>query len=301
MVPAPTRARHPASRPIAAHTTPFIPPAAEVSRPASCLPVRPGWGFVMTKRRTFWSMVLLFVLGALAVLLPSSPAYAPKLFARYLNQYDGHGAGYWKEALNDPDVVVRRKAAFALGVLGKDAEDAVPALAAIMVDDADEPLRIEASLALSKLGPVARPAVPSLARALGDAHPLVRLNAARTLLNLGGEARPALPALIEAMKAVENEQRVPRFDVSIREVATVAVGRTTCGTDEAVPLLVEALEGAHTSGMKRAAARGLGEVGANARPAVPRLRELLDDEDPLVQDAAEKALLKIGKEPAPAG
>ena len=199
--------------------------------------------------------------------------------ARYGNTYDGHGAGYWMGPLKDPDVKVRRKAIFALGVLGSDAEEAVPALASIMVDDPDFTLRIEASLALSKMGGLARPAVPALARALGDEQPLVRMNAARTLLNLGGEARPAVPALIGAMKAGENEGQLLPFEISIQEVATVALGRASVGTDEGVAALTEALEGARTDGMRRAAARALGEVGANARPAAPQLRALLDDRD----------------------
>jgi HEAT repeat protein len=253
----------------------------------------------MTKRRTFWSLTLLFALGALAVLLPSSPAYAPKLFARYVNYYDGHGAGYWTRALDDPDTEVRRHAIFALGVLGSDAEGAVPALAAIMVGDADATLRVEASLALSKMGRVARGAVPSLSLALADAHPLVRMNAARTLLNLGKESRPAVPALIVAMKAEENEGWVRPFEISIQEVITVALGRASAGTDEAVPALVEVLDGAPHPGMRRAAARALGEVGPNARPTAPRLRTLLADGDPNVREAAAHALKRLGEEPAP--
>jgi HEAT repeat protein len=255
----------------------------------------------MTKRRAFWSLTLLFVLGALAILLPSSPAYAPKLFARYTNNYEGHGAGYWTRALKDPDTEVRRKAIFALGVVGSDSEDTVPALAAIMVDDADFTLRIEASLALSKLGKRSRPAVPALARALEDESPLVRMNAARTLLSLGGEAREAIPALLAAIKVPENEGILLPFDVSIQEVMIVALGRASVGTDEGVPALTETLEGAKTHGTRRATARALGEIGVNARPAAPQLRALLDDRDPTVQAAAAAALKKIGEEPEPPG
>ncbi len=255
----------------------------------------------MTKRRAFWGLTTLFVLVALAVLLPSSPAYAPKLLARYGNTYENHGTGYWMDALKDPDTKVRHEAIFALGVLGSDAEESVPALASIMVDDPDFTLRIEASLALSKMGRFARSAVPSLARALSDEQPLVRMNAARTLLNLGGEAQPAIPDLIEAMKARENEGQLLPFEVSIQEVATVALGRASAGTDEGVPVLTATLEGARTDGMRRAAARALGEVGANARPAAPQLRALLDNRDRAVRDTAAKALRKIGAEPAPPG
>ncbi|HEX5270862.1 MAG TPA: HEAT repeat domain-containing protein [Gemmataceae bacterium] len=255
----------------------------------------------MTKRRAFWSLTLLLLLGALALLLPRSPAYAPKLFARYLNVYDGHGAGHWTGALDDPDPKVRRRAIFALGMLGSDAEDAIPALGAIMVNDDDSDLRVEASLALSKLGPATRSEVPSLARALGDENPLVRINAARTLFRLGPDARPAAPALIRAMKAWQNEPEVKPFDVSVQQVAALALGRATAGSDEGVSALVEALEGARRTDMRRTVARSLGDVGACARPAEPQLRALLRDEDDDVRDAAATALKKIGADPAPAG
>jgi HEAT repeat protein len=251
----------------------------------------------MTKRRTFWSLALLFVLGALAVLLPISPAYAPKLFARYVHLHEGHGPGYWADALNDPDPQVRHHAIFALGVLGSDSEGSVPALSAIMVDDPDAGLRVEASLALSKMGPSARGAVPSLARALEDDNPVVRFNAARTLGELGTDARPAVPALIKAVKADDNSGLLERFNISLREVLAVALGRASAGTDEGVATLIETLEGARTSGIRRGAARGLGAVGPSARPAEAQLRALLDDKDGDVRDAAASALKQIGAAP----
>jgi HEAT repeat protein len=255
----------------------------------------------MTKRRAFWLLTLLLALAALALLLPSSPAYAPRLFARYVNNYDGHGAGYWTGALNDPDPKVREHAIFALGAIGKDAEEAVPALAAIMENDDNELLRIEASLALTKMGPAARGAIPSLGRALKDNHQLVRLNAARALMNLGPEARPAIPALIEAMKDEENQKWVSPFGFSVQEVAAVALGRASTGTDEGVLTLIEALDGARTPGMRRAAARALGDVGPGARPAVPHLRALLADDSPDLRFDVETALRKLGEEPTPPG
>ncbi len=255
----------------------------------------------MTKRRAFWSFVLLLFVGALAVLLPSSPAYAPKLFARYVTFYDGHGAGHWTGKLDDPDPEVRGHAAFALGMLGGDSEGAVPALARLMVDDPEVRVRVEASLALSKLGKLARGAVPALARALADSHQLVRMNAARTLLELGREARPAAPELVKAMKDAENDSQVGTFELSVREVATVALGRATAGSDEGVAPLVEALEGAHTDGMRRAAARGLGEVGASARSAEPQLRALLKHEDESVRWTAGVSLKQIGAGAPPPG
>jgi HEAT repeat protein len=254
----------------------------------------------MTKRRAFWSLAVLFLLCALALLIPSSPAFAPKLLARYANVHEGHGAGYWTDALHDPNPEVRRKAAFALGSLGSDAEEAVPSLAAMMESD-EESQRAQASLALSKLGHSARGAVPSLARALEDESPRVRINAARTLVTLGPEARPATPALLKALRSRENEALVPPFFLSIQEVSAVALGRVTAGSDEAVPALIEALEGATTLRMREAVVRGLGDVGPCARAAEPQLRALLKDKEAVLRTAAAEALEKIGVAATPAG
>jgi HEAT repeat protein len=255
----------------------------------------------MTKRRVLWSLAGLLMLVALALLIPSSPAYAPKLVERYVHQHDGHGTGYWMDALDSPDAQARRKAVHSLGMIGTDAEEAVPALAAVMREDPDVTVRIEASLALFRMAPASRSAVPALAEALGDDEPLVRMNAANTLFRLRTDARAAVPALIEAARAPENGGRLLTFGVTIREVATLALGRASAGTAEAVPALTQLLEAAETGGMRRAAVRALGDVGADARPAAPQLRALLTQDDSLLREAAEEALRKIGDEAAPAG
>jgi HEAT repeat protein len=254
----------------------------------------------VTKRRALWLLFGLLVLVALAVLIPGSPAYAPRLFARYAHFHDGHSLGYWTDALDSTDTRTRLQAIFALGAMGPGAGEAVPQLSAVLLDDPDGDCRSAAALALSKMVPASRTAVPALARALEDAEPLVRMNAATALFGLRAEARPAVPALMKAVKDEANRQEVRPFPVTIQETAALALGRASAGSDEAVPTLVEALEAAETEGMRRSAARALGEVGLPARPAVSRLRELLNDRDGSVREAAAEALRKIEGE-APAG
>jgi HEAT repeat protein len=54
-------------------------------------------------------------------------------------------------------------------------------------------------------------------------------------------------------------------------------------------------------GVRAAAARLLGGLGATARPAVSRLTDLLGDGDPSVRSAAAHALEQIGRSPGAPG
>jgi HEAT repeat protein len=256
----------------------------------------------MTKRRALWLVVALLALTAFALLLPASPAYLPDLVSRgvFGHYYDGHSAGYWTDSLNSPDIEVRRHAIFALGAMGADGGEAVPALAVIMVEDPDRQTRSEAALALSKMAPSSRPAVPALARALADEEPFVRMNAATALFQLRTAARAAIPALIQAFQNDDNSHDLPWFWLNIQDMAALALGRASAGTADGVPVLHEALESATTNRRRSILARALGEVGAEARPAAPRLRVLLADKDANVRQAAEEALRKIEGPPAPA-
>jgi HEAT repeat protein len=237
-------------------------------------------------------MVAVVVLAALAVLIPGSPVYLPSWFERG-GSHDGHDLRYWVRALDSGDPEARYRAIFALGAMGPDAGEAVPALAAILADDPDAEARHQASLALKKIGPAARTAVPQLTRALEDEEPIVRMNAALALRGLGTEARPAVPALIKALKREGNRTNLGQFHVTVQEMTALALGRASAGSGEGVPALTEFLQGAGTGETRQMAARALGDVGAEARPAVPQLHALLKDSSPEVREAAEQALQKI--------
>src|SRR5262249_36564614 len=153
--------------------------------------------------------------------------------------------------------------------------EAAPALAEIMLRDRNREVRIEAALALSKMSPASRPAVPALGQALQDPEPLVRMYATLALFRLRGEARPAVPALIQALGDERNQERLAQSGYTIRELMIGALGRASAGSAEAVPVLTEILEKGGTEAQRQAAARALGDVGAEARPAAPRLRKML--------------------------
>jgi HEAT repeat protein len=241
------------------------------------------------------------VLAALvtaAVLVLANPAYLTTLLSWNGGYYDGHFARYWIRTLNSPDDLVRYRAIHALGAIGPAAAEAVPALTTIVLENRKRGLRIEASLALSNMGREAAAAVPALAQALHDEEPIVRMNAALALSRLRAAARPAIPALIQALQEKQNQPTLVLFNLTVQEMAALALGRASAGSAEAVPALEKALRAADSGRMRRAAARALGEVGAEARPAAPLLRALLQDEDEEVRQAGAEALQNIGEDPA---
>ncbi len=253
----------------------------------------------MTRRLRWRVAGPVAALAVAAVLIPGTPAYLPNWLGPRA-EYDGRPARGWMKNLTSPDPEARHQAAHALGAIGPEAEEAVPALAAVLHDDPDRQVRSEAALALFKMAPASRAAVPALGDALADENPVVRVNAALALLRMREEARPAVPALTRAVKDGRNVEYIGSFTVTTQEVAILALGRATAGTADAVPTLTEALEEARTDLTRRAAVRALGEVGPPARPAVPQLQALLRGQSDDLRLVAEDALRKIGADPAPA-
>ncbi|HZT80935.1 MAG TPA: FG-GAP-like repeat-containing protein, partial [Gemmataceae bacterium] len=99
------------------------------------------------------------------------------------------------------------------------------------------------------------------------------------------------------LKDENNQTNVEAFHFTIQELVVLALGRASAGTADAVPALREVLAAAETEGMRAAAARALGEVGPEARPAAGQLRQLLRANSSDVQRAAREALEKVGASP----
>jgi HEAT repeat protein len=251
------------------------------------------------KLRAFGLLTLLGV-PLFAVLIPQSPYYLANWFNNS-PRYQGRSARSWVKALDNPEPQARYRAIFALGAMGPEGGEGVPALAQILVDDPDGEARHQAAFALSKMAPASGAAVSALAQALSDEEPYVRVNAALALSRLRTEARPAIPALIKALDDKGNRARVGQFFFTIHEAVVLALGRASAGSDEAVPALTRLLRAKTPAALRRATVQALGEVGPEARPAVRHLRPLLEDSDPEVRHAAEEALRKIGARPGRAG
>jgi HEAT repeat protein len=94
----------------------------------------------------------------------------------------------WAEALRNPDVRLRKKAAFTLGNIGPGDAAVLPALL-LALKDRDAAVRREAILALVKYGPGARDALPTLTELRRhDPDSQVRGYAARAVQKLGTDS-----------------------------------------------------------------------------------------------------------------
>ncbi len=196
------------------------------------------------------------------------------------------------EALHSPDPAVRRDAADALGDIGGEAKEAIPALIAALKDQ-DVGVSLSAAGALKRIGEEAREAVPALIAALKGRDVDVRSYAATVLGSIGGKAKEAVPVLIAALK----DQ-----DVVVRSSAARALGNIGGEAKEAIPALIAALKDQDVD-VRRSAADALGNIGGEAKEAVPALIAALKDQDVVVRQRAANALGDIGgqaKEAIPA-
>ena len=88
-------------------------------------------------------------------------------------------------ALNDPNIVIRCNAAYALGKIGKGASSAVPELITALKEDSSGFVRFSAAWALGELGKEASSAVPELtAASKEDSSRFVRSEAKRALTKI---------------------------------------------------------------------------------------------------------------------
>ena len=175
--------------------------------------------------------------------------------------YRGQSSREWIAALHDPDTLVRRDAAFALGrvlQINPDTRGVVAALVGALADTNDT-VRLEAGNSLLRDRRLHDAAVPGLARALGDSlHAHTREHAASLLGYASAAAAP-----------------------------------------QAVPPLAAALAHDPDAGVRVAAATALGQLGPPARDAVPTLRRALEDPGASVRAAARDALGRVA--PAASG
>jgi HEAT repeat protein len=179
--------------------------------------------------------------------------------------------------LEDKQPDVRSGAAFALGKLGPEAKNAVPALIKCLYDK-DQEVKTYVARALGMIG---APAVPSLSEALRDKN--IRSAAAFSLSLIGKDAKEAMLNLIDALKAPEP---------ATRYFAAMTLAQIGPEAKEAVPALIEMLKDRDMN-LRSVAAQTLGEIGTEAQVAVPALLRATKDQSPLVRQAATSALEKI--------
>jgi len=217
-------------------------------------------------------------------------------------------------AISDPDLEVRKAAAFLLteyGSRGKGpllGDSVAPLTKALKGDDND--LRLQALSALGQIGPIAKPALVAIEECLGD--PKLRIDAAYALwyidrrtnvaiqvipddLNngtgkaagvLGQIGAAAVPALVSALTNKDNNVRFyscrALWQIDRQQVKTV------------LPVLIEMLRAKETHPFHLAQAmKLLEEIGADASASLPALRELENHPDASVSTRAADVLKKL--------
>jgi HEAT repeat protein len=224
------------------------------------------------------------------------------------------------KALADEDVKVRRDAAATLWRVGPAAKAAVPALTGAL-KDADGEVRLGAAGALGVVGLEAGAAAPALTDALKDKDLEVRHFAARALVRVGNRAakEAAAPVLREVLEKGVPDQRLRAELIvllwkigsgaapapsgldpgDLRAAAMMLRGvYSTKAADEAtrrnaVPTLLGAFEGTKDAVYRESFAQALGQIGPDAKAAIPALRDGQKDKDERVRAAAAEALKKI--------
>jgi HEAT repeat protein len=172
-----------------------------------------------------------------------------------------------------------------LGEIAENSEAALPALSKLATNAAPT-VRTQALLALGRFGGRAADQVATLQSALKDAEPAVRMAAAEALAELGSAAAPAIAALSEALKDAEGA-------VTIR--AAEALGRIGA---PAVGALSKLMDDPQFGGL---AVHMLGTMGPAARPALPRIVELLKKQGALPERELCLAIAMIGGDPRTVG
>jgi HEAT repeat protein len=181
------------------------------------------------------------------------------------------------EALKDRDADVRFYALWALGLVGPDAGDAKPAVAAALKDPSAS-VRRKAVFAVSKILPPDQ-AMPYLVAAFKDKDGDVRQEAVEMLVPLRAAG---VPALVQALK---------EDDVELRRLVIAALGQIGPDAGEAAPALRAFLDPNKEPNSGGEATQALALIG---KPALPVLLEALKDPNPQVRQQAFFALGQIG-------
>ena len=194
-------------------------------------------------------------------------------------------------ALKDEDRETRRNAIKTLGKMGTLAADAVPGLIDVMEED-DLGTRTCVVSALLDIGPRA---VPHLVRALSSRDASRRIHAAEALDKMGGfhEIGSHAALAITTLTAVA----VGDSDKDVRLAAIIAISHI--GHKEAVTALLTIAK-QDDAEVRFYAAKGLRDLGALAKPAVPAFLELMD-EPGMTASVAAQGLVNIGDANAAAG
>ena len=164
--------------------------------------------------------------------------------------------------------------------------------------DKDAVVRLSAALALGEIGPEAKTAVPALTELLKDKDSNVQWAAARALGKIGPEAKMATPALTELLKDewvrgpllrpwgrwVPRRRQPSQPSRNCSKTTMSGFGGPLLGPwERSVPRPRQQLQPSRNysgiSWVRQTAASTLGNIGPEAKTAIPALTELLQDTD----------------------
>ncbi|MCI0704708.1 MAG: HEAT repeat domain-containing protein [Planctomycetia bacterium] len=224
----------------------------------------------------------------------------------------------YREMLSAPGGDSRLHAATRLSTIGTYARPAFPELFEALKDDSPE-VRVAVSLAiLNAIGDPPPPddteTVPAVRKSLSDPALGVRVNVATILIRFQAvSTSDALPILREGVSSKEDtvactasyalgelgeaaEPALPELRQALfrgEPVSGVAVDALGKIGPVAIPALIEAVELGNDM-VKWSAIEALAEMGEPARVALPALRKAALDPDDFVNNAAKKAIQKLG-------
>jgi HEAT repeat protein len=222
------------------------------------------------------------------------------------------------DELKQSDTRLRWHALYYLRKMIRDAKEAIPVPSLIdALGDRDFGVRGMAAWVLGEIGPRAEPAVPALVKALTVNDVWMRTASAPALVKiLGTKATMAIPALIdgveneddvddreEILQAIQTMGRTAKAalptlvwlakqEPRLRGVAAETAWRVSLEVETPLKMLLQELQ--EPSAARRVdVARILGNIGPDARAAVPALSALAQESDPELAEAGREALRRI--------
>jgi HEAT repeat protein len=189
------------------------------------------------------------------------------------------------------------EAARTLGEIGSAAADSAPALLELLKKGGHPVQRREAATALGLIGGDNNNLVPALTRALNDSEVEVRCRAASALAQIRKEPAVCVPALVELLKKERALQgdAVSRYDDPM-QIVIRALGQFGPDAKAAVPTLIEILKDPkQLNGGHQMAIECLGKIGPDAKEAVPILKQF--NTYPIHAERTAKALKAIQSPP----
>ncbi len=220
-------------------------------------------------------------------------------------------SGDLRTLLGAKDALTRSHAAHALGEIHADPQQDLPALEKLLKDDTAS-VRAHATGAIGQYAATAQPAVPALIAALADRDEHVRLAAARALGSIGPGAAAAVPALAKALDdplgsvtleaadalghigAASLPAIIARLqDQNMQPIMIMVIGQLGPEAKDAVPALIKLLDSSDDP-IRREVMLALGSIGPGANAAVDKLLAMLQNQQAKLRPGAAYALARIG-------